>query len=163
LLDRLDPLRANRAAVVQPGMNTIMPLGNNSIGAFVGKVVSIRHSDMGGGQRKLESDLAGEATGTAPGNHYGTLTLVVGSDGLTNPVPFTYVGTTLMSSGAVVGISQSGMAQHTGEGHKLRYRGVARFLTTDPKLAAVNGLIFAVETEIDGATMTAKAEGYEWK
>ena len=139
-----------------------MPFGK-SIGGFAGKVTSIRHSDIGGGQRKLESDLAGEATGTAPGNHYGTLTLVVGSDGLVNPVPFSYIGTTMMSSGGVVGISQSGMAQHTGEGHKIRYRGVARFSTTDPKLVAVNSLIFVVETEIDGATMGVKAEGYEWK
>ena len=139
-----------------------MPWGN-SIGEFVGKVMSIRHNDIGGGQRKLESDLAGEASGTAPGKHYGTLTLVVGSEGLANPVPFSYVGTTLMSSGAVVGISQSGFAQHTGEGHKIRYRGVARFSTTDPKLAAVNSLVFVVETEIDGATMGVKAEGYEWK
>jgi hypothetical protein len=139
-----------------------MPWGK-SIGAFVGKAVSIRHGDIGDGQMKVETDLAGEATGTAPGNHYGTLTLVIGRDGLTNPVPFSYAGTTLMSSGGVVGTTQSGVVQHTGEGHKVRYRGVARFVTADPKLAAVNSLVFAVETEIDGATMGVKAEGYEWK
>ncbi len=39
-----------------------MPLGN-VLGEFVGKVTSVRISELGGGQRRLEIDSTGEARG----------------------------------------------------------------------------------------------------
>jgi hypothetical protein len=137
-----------------------MSLGN-SVGAIAGKVVSIRQSDLGGGQIRFESDIVAEGTGTAPGKHYGTLSAVVGSDGFTKPVPFSYTGSSATPSGATLSIFESGFTQQIG--NKMRYRGVARFSTTDPKLSAVNSLIVAAETEIDMETLEVKGEGYEWK
>jgi len=55
------------------------------------------------------------------------------------------------------------MSQRTSEGHKLRLRGVARYSTTDGKLAMLNNLIGAVEGELDPATNTLKGVVCEWK
>lgn len=139
-----------------------MPFGN-SLGEYLFKVMSVRQSDLGGGQRRIEIDYGGEVTGEAPGSHYGTLTLVVATDDPTRPNPWTYTGTTLAASGAVVGVSGSGIGQRTGEGHKIRFRGVAQYSTTDPKLAMLNNLIAAVESEADPATNTLKGVACEWK
>jgi hypothetical protein len=89
--------------------------------------------------------------------------VVVGTDDPTRPNPWSYTGTTLATSGGVVGVSGSGIAQRTGEGHKVRLRGVAQYSTTDPKLAMLNKVIAAVEAEIDPATMTLKGAACEWK
>jgi hypothetical protein len=139
-----------------------MPLGN-SLGEFVFKVLSVRQSDLGGDQRRIEGDYGGEVTGEAPGNHFGTLTVIVGSDDPTKPNPWTYTGTTLAHSGAVVGVSGSGIGQRTGEGHRVRLRGVARYSTADPKLSMLNHLIAAIEADLDPATMTLKGSACEWK
>ena len=69
----------------------------------------------------------------------------------------------LAASGAVVQVSGRGVGIRTGEGHKVRYRGAGCFATTDPQLAAFNGLLSAAEFEIDPATMTIKGTAYEWK
>jgi hypothetical protein len=140
-----------------------MPFGN-SVGEAVMKQLSGRQSDLGGGQKRVEIDYAGEATGEMRGNTYGTFTLVIDeNDDPARPIPFSYTGTTLTSSGAIVHQSLSGLAQRTGEGHKMRLRGVGRSSTKDPKLAAFNNVILAMESEIDPATSTLKGGGCEWK
>ena len=139
-----------------------MPFGN-SLGEFVLKVLSVRQSDLGGNQRRIEGDYGGEVTGQAPGNHYGTLTVVGGTDDPTRPNPWTYTGTTLATSCAVVAVSGSGIGRRTGEGHKVRLRGVARYSTADPKLSMLNHVIAAVEADLDPATMTLKGSACEWK
>jgi hypothetical protein len=140
-----------------------MPFGN-SLGEFVFKMTSVRQTDLGGGQVRVEADFAGEVTGEAPGNHYGTLTATVSSkEAPGRPVGFTYVGATLAASGATVGVTASGVAQRAGASHNIRYRGAVRYSTTDPKFAALNDLIGAVESEFDAATQTLKGAACEWK
>jgi hypothetical protein len=138
-----------------------MPLGN-VLGEFTVKAMSVRHSDMGGGQVRVEIDLAGEGTGQLPGQHVGTLTLIVGSDP-NRPNPWSYTGTLLATSGAVVRVSGQGIGMRTGEGHKARGRGAVCYATDDPKMAALNNVIAAVEFEADPATMTLKGATCEWK
>jgi hypothetical protein len=138
-----------------------MPLGN-VIGEFTLKAMSVRQADIGGGQVRLEVDLAGEGGGQMPGQNIGTLTVTVGSD-LTRPNPWTYTGSLLAASGVVVRVSGQGMGVRTGQGHKVRYRGTGRYVADDPKLAAFNGMITAVEFEADPATMTIKGVSCEWK
>ena len=43
------------------------------------------------------------------------------------------------------------------------FGGVMRSSTKDPKLAAFNNVIMALESEIDPATSTLKGGGCEWK
>ncbi len=140
-----------------------MPFGN-SVGEAVMKQITGRQSELAGGQKRVEIDYAGEAAGQIPGNTYGTLTLVIDEhDDPASPIPFSYTGTTLTSSGAVLHQSASGLAQRTGEGHKIRLRGVMRSSTKDSKLAAFNNMIVAMESEFDPATNTIKGGGCEWK
>ena len=138
-----------------------MPLGN-VLGEFTLKVMSVRHSDIGGGQVRIEVDLAGEGTGQILGQHIGTLAVVVGGDS-SRPNPYTYIGTVLAASGAVVHVSSCGIGMRTGEGHKIRYRGATCYTTDDPSLAAGNNAIAAAEFEADPATMTLKGAVCEWK
>jgi hypothetical protein len=49
----------------------------------------------------------------------------------------------------------------TGGGHKIRYRGATWLATDDPKRAAFNNVITAVEFKADLATMTIKGANYE--
>ncbi len=72
-------------------------------------------------------------------------------------------GTTLATTGAAISVTASGMAQRTGQGHKMRFRGVARYSTTDAKLGMLNNLIAATEAELDPATNTLKGVACEWK
>ncbi len=140
-----------------------MPFGN-SLGEFSLKAMSVKQIDVGGGQRRTEIDYKGEVTGEGSGSHYGTLSL--GSPGETNPdlpMPWTYVGTTLVTTGAIIGVTGSGMAQRTGQGQKVRFRGVVRYSTSDTKLAMLNNLIAATESELDPATDTVKGVACEWK
>jgi hypothetical protein len=140
-----------------------MPFGNVT-GEAMMKQVGGRQSDLGGGQKRVEIDYAGEATGQTPGNTAGTLTLVLNeNDDPARPIPFSYTGATLMSSGAILHQSASGFAQRTGEGHKLRLRGVMRSSTKDSNLASINNVIVAMESEFDPATNTIKGLGCEWK
>ena len=136
-----------------------MPLGN-VLGEFVGKATSVRITDLGGGQRRLEIDSTGEAKGQVPGQIFSTMT-VEGVPG--HPVTYSITGALLAASGAVVQFSGSGVGIRTGEGHKVRYRGAACYATTDPALAAFNSLLGGVEFEIDPATMTIKGAVCEWK
>ena len=136
-----------------------MPLGN-VLGEFVGKVTSVRISDLSGGQRRIEIDSTGEVKGQVPGQTFGTM-IVEGMPG--HAVTYTSTGTILAASGAVVRVSGRGVGIRTGEGHKARYRGSACFATDDPKLAAFNNTLAAVEFEIDPATMTIKGVACEWK
>jgi hypothetical protein len=140
-----------------------MPFGN-SMGENVLKMTSVRQTDLGGDQRRIEADFAGEVVAEPAGNHYGTLTAVVRSEDDPNrPYLFSYIGTTLTTSGGIVAITVSGVAQRTGGGHNTRYRGAVRYSTVDPKLTALNNLIGAVETEFDAATLTMKGVACEWK
>ena len=138
-----------------------MPLGN-VLGEFTMKAMSIRQTDMGGGQVRIEGDFAGEGTGQLPGQNVGTLTVIIGSDPK-RPRPWSYTGTLLATSGAVVRVSGWGVSIRTGEGHKARYRGAVCYATDDPKLAAFNGMIAAVESELDPVTMTIRGATCEWK
>ncbi len=113
---------------------------------------------------RVEADYTGEVGGEAPGKHYGTYTFVVENGNVASPIPYTYIGATLLTSGGSLGYTGSGFAQGTGQGHKLRIRGVMRSSpTTDPKLAAANNVIVAIEAELDPATDTIKGQGWEWK
>lgn len=138
-----------------------MPFGN-VLGEFTLKAMSIRQSEIAGGHRRVEVDLAGEASGEIPGQNIGTLVVETAGD-LTRPSPYTYSGVLLAKSGAVVQVSSSGIAMRTGEGHKVRYRGAIRYTTQDPKLEPYNHMIAAVESEADPATMTLKGTACEWK
>ena len=113
---------------------------------------------------RVEADYTGEVGGEAAGKHYGTYTFVVENGNVASPIPYTYIGATLLKSGGSAGVTGSGFAQGTGVGHKLRLRGVlSNSPTTDPKLAASSSGIMAIEAEIDPATDTMKGEGWEWK
>jgi hypothetical protein len=136
-----------------------MPLGN-VLGEFVGKATSVRISDLGGGQRRLEIDSTGEAKGQVSGQIFGTM-VVEGMPG--HAVTYSITGAILAASGAVVRFSGRGVGARTGEGHKVRYRGAACYATDDPNLTALNSLLGAAEFEIDPATMSIKGAVCEWK
>jgi hypothetical protein len=138
-----------------------MPFGN-TLGEFSLKAMSVKQIDLGRGQLRIEIDYKGEVAGEGGGSHYGTLSLV-GTDDPDRPMPWSYVGTTLATTGTAIGVTGSGMAQRTGQGQKMRLRGVARQLTTDAKLAMLNNLIAATESELDPATDTLKGVACEWK
>jgi hypothetical protein len=91
-----------------------MPLGN-VLGEVVAKVTSVRISDLGGGQRRLEIDSTGEVKGQVPGQGFATM-IVEGITGQT--VTYTTTATVLAASGAVVRMSGRGVGIRTGEGHK---------------------------------------------
>lgn len=131
------------------------------LGEFVLKAMSVRQTSSGGDSRRLEIDLAGEATGGVPGQDIGTLTVEMSGD-TSRPNAWTFIGVLLAKSGAVVQLSGSGLGIRTGEGHKGRYRGAACYHTDDPKLADFNRVIAAVEFETDPATMTLKGVSCEW-
>jgi hypothetical protein len=141
-----------------------MPLDKSLGGSSVHKLMSTRQTDLGGGKVRVDLDYVGEVGGEQPGKHYGTYTLVVENGNVASPIPYTYIGATLLTSGGSLGNTGSGFAQGTGVGHKMRVRGVMRYEpTTDLKLAALSNLIMAIEAEIDPATDTVKGEGWEWK
>ena len=141
-----------------------MPFGK-SMGSAQMKLMAVRQTDRGGGQVHLEADYVGDVTGEAAGNHYATFTMSVNeNDDPARPIPFTYIGTTLLTSGATQAATGSGFAARTGKGHNARLRGLLRSSPNkDPKLAEVNNMIVAVEWEYDAATNMMKAEGCEWK
>jgi len=155
------PLRANTAAVLAVKGDAVMPFGN-SLGEFSLKAMSVKQVDVGGGQLRIEIDYKGEVSGEGAGSHYGTFTLVSGGDP-DRPMPWSYVGTTLTTGGAAIAVIGSGLAQRTGQGQKMRCRGVVRQSTTDAKLAMLNNLIAATESELDPATDTVKGVSCEWK
>jgi len=136
-----------------------MPLGN-VLGEVVAKVTSVRITDLGGGQRRVEIDSTGEVKGQVPGQGFATM-IIEGIPG--HAVTYASTATILAASGAVVRVSGRGVGIRTGEGHKARYRGSACYATDDPKLAALNSLLAAAEFEIDPAMMTIKGTAYEWK
>jgi hypothetical protein len=138
-----------------------MPLAE-SIVEFQLKATSVKPSDMGGGQTRLEVTFAGEVAGAVPGQHFGTLTVTAGSAG-PGPNPWTWLGVTLTGSGSVVRVSGQGLGIRTGDGHKSRYRGAVCYSTDDPKLANFNNVIAAVEFETDPATQLAKGAACVWK
>ena|SRR5215469_670406 len=127
--------------------------------------MAVRLTDLGGGQTRVESDYAGEASGEVAGNHYGTFTVIINeNDDPARPIPYSYVGATLLPSGATMAVTGSGMVARTGKGQNFRFRGVLRYSPNkDPKLAEFNNLIVAMESEYDAATNTLKGEACEWK
>ncbi len=131
------------------------------LGEFVLKAMSVRQSNTGGDSRRIEIDFAGESSGEVPGQNIGTMAVETAGDP-TRPSSWTYTGVLLAKSGAVVQISGNGIGVRTGNGHKVRYRGVARYHTDDSKLAPFNHVIAAVESEADPATMTLKGATCEW-
>jgi hypothetical protein len=137
-----------------------MPLAE-SLGEFAYKATSVKPTDLGGGQTRIEITYAGEVTGQVPGQHFGTLTVTVSAEG--RPAPWSYIGATLTTSGSVVRISGQGLSIRTGDGFKVRYRGTYCMSTEDPKLANFNNVIAAVEAEADPATQMLKGAGCIWK
>jgi hypothetical protein len=138
-----------------------MPLAE-SLGEFTFKATSVKPTDLGGGQTKIEITFGGEVSGPVPGQHFGTLTVIAGAD-VSRPNPFTYIGATLTTSGTIVRISGQGLGIRTGDGHKVRYRGTNCATTDDPKLANFNNVIGAIEAEFDPATQLLKGAGCVWK
>jgi hypothetical protein len=136
-----------------------MPLGN-VIGEFTGKIMSVRQTELGGGQLRVELDTAGEASGQVQGQFFSTM-VIEGMVG--QAVTYTTTGTLLAASGAVVRVAGRGVGIRTGQGHKGRYRGAGCASTDDPKLAALTTMLTAAEFEIDPATMTIKGAVCEWK
>jgi hypothetical protein len=132
------------------------------LGEFQAKATTVRQTDLGGGQVRFEIDLAGESSGRVPGQSIGTMTVTAGDDP-TRPNPWSYTGMLLAKSGAVVRVSGWGVGMRTGQGHQGRYRGAVCYTTDDATLAEFNGLIAAVESEADPATMLLKGITYEWK
>ncbi len=125
------------------------------------KIPAIKQTDLGGDRRRVEVDFAGESSGETPGQNIGTLVFEAVGDPA-RPSTWTYTGVLLAKSGAVVQIASNGISIRTGQGHKARYRGVARYHTDDPKLASFNQIIAGVEAEADPATMTLKGATCEW-
>jgi hypothetical protein len=136
-----------------------MPLGN-VIGEFTGKIMSVRQTDLGGGQLRVELDAAGETSGQAQGQFFSTM-VIEGVPG--QAVTYTSTGTLLAASGAVVRVTGRGVGIRTGQGHKGRYRGAGCASTADLQLAALNSLLTAAEFEIDPATLTVQGAVCEWK
>jgi hypothetical protein len=113
---------------------------------------------------RVEADYTGEVGGEAPGKHYGTYTLVVENGNVASPIPHTYIGATLLTSGGSLGVTGSGFAQGRARVTSCAFAGVMRYSpTTDPKLAALDNVIMAIEAELDPATDTMKGQGWEWK
>ena len=137
-----------------------MPLAE-SLGEFQFKATSIKPTDLGGGQTRIEITCAGEVTGDVPGQHFGTLIVTVSTPD--QPNSWTYLGATLTKSGSVMRITGQGHGIRTGDGHKVRYRGSTISSTDDPKLANFNNVIAAVESEFDPVTQVIKGASCVWK
>src|SRR5262249_53098324 len=131
------------------------------LGEFTAKIMSIRQTDLEGGQVRIELDTVGEGTGQGLGQVISTMVMTAGAPG--RPSPFTGTGTLLAASGAVVRWSSCGVGRRTGEGHKVRSRGVGSYATDDPNLAAFNRIIAAGEFEVDPVAMTVKGAVWEWE
>ena len=135
-----------------------MPLGN-VLGEFSAKITSLKQTEIGGGQRRIEIDTVGESTGQPAGQTFGSLVAEV-TPGQPSPVSFT--GTVLTTSGAIIQVNAWGVAMGGEEVHKVRVRGATRNTTADPTLAAMNTAMGAVEAEIDLKEMTVKGAVCEW-
>jgi len=138
-----------------------MPLGNE-LGEFAGKIMSVRQTDLGSGQLRVELDATGEAMGQVPGQWFSTMVIEVTPG---RPSPYSYTVTQLLKSGGVLRLSGRGVGVRTGDGHKVRFRGSACLAmpSEDPQLAAFNNMISAVEFEVDLAAMTVKGVSCEWR
>jgi hypothetical protein len=139
-----------------------MPLGE-ALGEVASKVTSVRYSDIGGGQTKVEVDISGEVKGMATGHIVGTFTIIRSGSDPARPAPWTYLGRVFLASGAVLNGSGQGLCVRTGEGHKIRFRGTLCGTTDDPKLAEFNNLISAAEAEADPITGTFTGANCVWK
>jgi hypothetical protein len=136
-----------------------MPLGT-VLGEAISKITSVRIIDVGSGQQRTEIDAIGEIKGEVPGQGFSTA-VFEGVPG--HPATWAGTGRILTTSGAVVRTSSRGIAVRTGEGHKIRCRGAFSLATEDPKLAAFNNLIGAIEFEVDPVAMTLTGIACEWK
>ena len=139
-----------------------MPLGE-VLGEVAAKVTSVRYSDIGGGQTKVEVDVAGEAKGMVPGHVVGTFTIIRSSSDQARPAPWTFIGRNFLASGAVFVGSGQGLCVRTGEGHKIRFRGTMCGTNDDPKLAEFNNTISAIEAEADPISGTMTGANCLWK
>jgi hypothetical protein len=139
-----------------------MPL-EEVLGEVAAKVTSVRYSEIGGGQTKVEVDVAGEAKGMAPGHVAGTFTIIRSGSDSARPAPWTFVGRNFLASGAVAMASGHGLCVRTGEGHKIRFRGAMCATNDDPKLSQFNNMIAAVEAEADPLTGTFTGANCIWK
>jgi hypothetical protein len=137
-----------------------MPLGE-SVREFELKATSVKPTDLGGGQTRIEITYAGKVTGDPSGQHFGTLTVTVGA--IDQPNPWTYLGAILTPSGSIVKISGQGLGIRTGDGHKARYRGTICSSTEDPKFTQLNKVILATEFEVDPTTQLLKGANCVWK
>jgi hypothetical protein len=122
--------------------------------------MSLKQTELGGGQRRVEIDSAGEATGQIAGQNFGSLVAEVTPG---RPSPYTVTGTLLAASGTVVQFNSWGIGMQGDATHKVRLRGAVRYTTADPNLAAMNNMIAAVEAELDLKELMVKGAVCEWK
>ena len=139
-----------------------MPLGEVFAESAV-KVTSVRYSDLGGGQTKIEVDVAGEVKGTVTGHTGGTFTVIRSGSDMTRPAPWTYVGRVLLASGHIASVTGQGLSVRTGQGHKIRFRGSMCGTNDDPKLSELNSMISAFEAEADPIAGTITGANCFWK
>ena len=135
-----------------------MSLGN-VLGEFSAKITSLKQTELGGGQRRIEIDTIGENTGQLAGQSFASLVIEFTPG---QPSPFSVTGTVLTTSGAPVQFNAWGLGMVGAEAHKARMRGAVRNTAADPTLAAMNTVIGAVEAEIDLKELTIKGAICEW-
>jgi hypothetical protein len=138
-----------------------MPLGEVFAEA-VSNVTSVRYTDIGGGQTKIEIDVRGEVKGRVNGVTSGTFSVIRGSDPA-KPGSWTYVGRAFLASGAIVAVSGQGLSARTGDGQKVCFRGSMTGNNDDPKLAELNNIIAAFEGEADPMTGVFTGANCVWK
>jgi hypothetical protein len=128
-----------------------MPLGN-SLGGSCFKVLSVRESDLGENQRRIEGDYGGEVTGQPLRHSHGGLGPMIRLDPILGPtlVQRSQLRVRLLLS------QDRASASGPARGNKVRLRGVARYSTADPKPSMLNHVL-AAEADLDSATMTLKA------
>ncbi len=132
-----------------------MPLGN-VMGEFTVNITSLKQTELGGGQIRIEIDAAGEATGQISGQNIASFVAEVTQG---QPNPFSVTGFVMPASGPPTRYSAWGIGVLGEESHKVRLRGAVRYLGDDPNTATFIG---AVEAEIDLKEMTMKGAVCEW-
>ena len=139
-----------------------MPLGE-VFAEVTAKVTSVKYSDHGVGQTKIEVNVAGEVKGTVTGHTGGTFTVIRTGNDMTRAAPWTYIGRVLLASGHIASVTGQGLVIGTGQGHKIRFRGSMCGTNDDPKLSQLNSMISAFEAEADPIAGTLTGANCFWR